>query len=129
MQQLAGKPFQAPKIIFKSRKPIDQKCLSYAHRLKDKMLKFTFLTGLASLKLTTKENLNPRKQVFLLKALVCPETENLDYFFTGKCLYKKICSVKACLKFSTFSCLLVLSMSQILPHLLWLASWYLTPDK
>ena len=37
------KPFQTPKIIFKSPKLIGQKSLSYAHLLKDKRLKFTFL--------------------------------------------------------------------------------------
>ena len=37
------KPFQAPKIIFKSHKLIGQKWLSYGHLLKEKRLKFTFL--------------------------------------------------------------------------------------
>ena len=37
------KPFQAPKIIFKSPKLIGQEPLSYRHLLKDKRLKFTFL--------------------------------------------------------------------------------------
>ena len=37
------KPFQAPKIIFKSPKLIGQESLSYGHLLKDKRLKFTFL--------------------------------------------------------------------------------------
>ena len=40
------KPFQAPKIIFKSPKMIGQKLLSYWHLLKDKILKFTFLREL-----------------------------------------------------------------------------------
>ena len=38
------KPFQAPKIIFKSPKLIGQKSLLYGHLLKGKSLKFTFLT-------------------------------------------------------------------------------------
>ena len=42
-RQLAEKPFQAPKIIFTSPKLVVQKWLSYAHLLKDKRFKFTFL--------------------------------------------------------------------------------------
>ena len=42
-RQLAEKPFQAPKIIFKSPKLIVQKRLSYVRLLKDKRFKFTFL--------------------------------------------------------------------------------------
>ena len=41
-RQFAGKPFQAPKIIFKSPKPIGQKALSYGHLFKDRRLKFAF---------------------------------------------------------------------------------------
>ena len=37
------KPFQAPKIIFKSLKHIGQESWSYGHLLKDKILNFTFL--------------------------------------------------------------------------------------
>ena len=37
------KPFQAPKIIFKSSKLIDQNSLPYKPLLKEKRLKFTFL--------------------------------------------------------------------------------------
>ena len=37
------KPFQAPKIIFKSPELIGQELLSYGHLLKEKRLKFTFL--------------------------------------------------------------------------------------
>ena len=40
-RQFAGKTFQAPKIIFKSPKL----SFSYGHLLKDRRLKFTFLTG------------------------------------------------------------------------------------
>ena len=43
--QFAGKTFQAPKIIFKSPKLIGQMSFSYGHLLKDRRLKFTFLTG------------------------------------------------------------------------------------
>ena len=39
------KPFQAPKILFKSPKVIGQKLLSCRHVLKYKRLKFTFLRG------------------------------------------------------------------------------------
>ena len=42
-QNFLEKPFQAPKIIFKSPKLIDQESLSYGHFLKDKRLKYTFL--------------------------------------------------------------------------------------
>ena len=95
-------------------------------------LKSTFLTGFASLELTTKEDLNPRKQVLLFKALVYPETNNWVYFLQENVYIKKICSVKAkgfCLKFSTFPHLLVLSVSQILLHLLWPGDWHLTSNK
>ena len=37
------KPFQAPKIIFKSPKLTGEESLTYGHLLKDKRLKFTFL--------------------------------------------------------------------------------------
>ena len=40
---LPEKPFQAPKIIFKSPKLVCQKSLSYERLLKNKRLKFTFL--------------------------------------------------------------------------------------
>ena len=71
MRQFPEKPFQAPKIIFKSPKLIGQKLLSYGHLLKDKRLKFTFveranLSGFVTWKFTTKKDLNPQKQVFFL---------------------------------------------------------------
>ena len=66
-----------------------QKSLSYGHYLKDKSLNSTFLTGFTSLGLTTKKDLNPRKQVLLVKALVCPETNNWVYFLQENVYIKK----------------------------------------
>ena len=43
LQHFPEKPFQAPKIIFKSPKLIGQELLLYGHILKDKRLKFIFL--------------------------------------------------------------------------------------
>ena len=58
------------KIIFKSPKLVGQKLLPYGHSLKEERMKFTFLranlTGFGTWKLTAKEDLNRRKQVFLL---------------------------------------------------------------
>ena len=115
-----------------SPKLIGQKSLPYGHYWKKKRLKSTFLTGFASLELTTKEDLNPQKQVLLFEALVYPEANNWVYFLQENVYIKKICSVKAkgfCLKFNTFPHLLVLSVSQILLHLLWPGDWHLTSNK
>ena len=71
LQQFSEKSFQAPKIIFKSSKLIDQYLLSYVHVLKDKKVDVYIseratLSGFAKWQFTAKEDLNPRKQVFLL---------------------------------------------------------------
>ena len=70
MLHFPEKPFQAPKIIFKFPKLIDQESLSYGHLLKDKIEVHIFeranLSGFDTWKFTAKEDLNQRKQVFLL---------------------------------------------------------------
>ena len=96
-RKFAEKPFQAPKIIFKSSKLIGQKSLSHGHLLKYKTLKFTFLRGptfrvLLRGSFSTKEDLNPRKQVF--KTLARPETKNLVYFLWETVYIRKFCSLK-----------------------------------
>ena len=72
------KPFQGPKIIFKSPRLIGQKSLSYGHLLKDKVLKLTFL-GEPTL-FTAKEDLNPQKQAFLLNLRLWP-SQKLKFWF------------------------------------------------
>ena len=68
---------------------IDQKLLLCGYLLKDKRLKFIFLREpnfqiLLTREFTAKEDLNPRKQVFLLHLRLWPtqrpETKDLFYF-------------------------------------------------
>ena len=59
--------FRHLKLYSNPSKLIDQKWLSYGHLWKDKRLKFTFHIILQILwKFTTKEDLNPQKQVWPL---------------------------------------------------------------
>ena len=84
------KPFQAPKIIFKSPKLIGQRSLSYGHLLKDERLKFTFLRGptfqvFGTWNFPAKEDLIRRKQVFLLDFRPWPtQKPNIWSIFCGK---------------------------------------------
>ena len=111
-QQFPAKPFQAPKITFKSPKLIGQKLLSYGDLLKDKRLKFTFFER----KFSAKEDLNSRKQVFLFNLKVWP-TQKLkicSIFYDKKFIKENsvVWSLGAFgLKISTFLCLLVAAIS------------------
>ena len=87
-RQFPEKPFQAPKIILKSPKLIGQKSLSYAHLLKDKRLKLTFLT-----EPTIQVLVRGRSSYF--KTLAHPETENKSIFYGKKNYIRKFCYVKA----------------------------------
>ena len=68
----AGKPFQAPKTIFKSRKQADwpEVIVIWAPFERQNVEIHIFdkvsLPGFAAWEFTTKEDLNPRKEVFLL---------------------------------------------------------------
>ena len=55
--------------------------------------------------------------------------KNLVYFPRETVYIRKICSVKLStlgFEISSFSCLVVASVSQILSHLLWPGSWHVT---
>ena len=90
--QFVRKPFQAPKILFKSVKLIGQKSLSYGHLLKDKRLKFTFLRG-PTVRFWYKEVHHQRtlksmqtgiSQVYLNLRLWPDQKSKVWFFFYGK---------------------------------------------
>ena len=130
MRQFAEKPFQAPKIISESPKLIGQILLSYIWASFERQkVKIDFsgrakLSGFATWECTAKEYLNSRKQVFLHNLrLTRPETQNLVYFLWEKIYVRKVCGVKPKgfwfnKLLLSFACLLKLSVSQILSHLL-----------
>ena len=84
------KHFQAPKILLKSPKLIGQKSLSYERlfeRQKTEVYIFEManLSGFATYEFNSKEDLNPRKQVLLLKLRLCPtQKPKLWSMFFGK---------------------------------------------
>ena len=92
MRQFARKPFQAPKILFKSPKLIGQKMLPYEHILKDKRFKSRSshfsdaqLSDFATWELAAKEDLNSQKQVFLLNLRLWPAQKPKTWsIFYGK---------------------------------------------
>ena len=87
------KPFQTPKIIFKSPKLIDQESLPYGHLLKDKRLKFTFsreptfqvlVPGSSAPK---KTYINKNRYFFIILDLDPPRNPKFGLFSMGKSLY------------------------------------------
>ena len=67
------------------------------------------------------------------KTLACQEIKHSVYLLRGNIHIKKICSVKAkkvfwLKKIDSFPPLLVVSVSQILSHLLWSGGWHVTSE-
>ena len=74
---------------------------------------------------TTKEDLNLQKEVFLLNLrLTRPKSKDLVYFLWKIVSIRKICSVKA----KAFPSLLVISVSQIMWHLLRPGDWHVISE-
>ena len=71
MRHFLEKPFQAPKIMFKSTNLIGQESLSYwapfeRQKIEVHIFERANLSGFGTWKFTAKEDLNQQKQVFLL---------------------------------------------------------------
>ena len=116
MRQFAGKPFQGHKIYSNSPSWLVRSRCHILTFLKAKGRSSHFWDG-KSFRFYHVEVQHERRYEFLEFIAFCTE----------KCLYEKICSVKAkglCLKISSFLGLLVVSMSQILSHLLWPGRWH-----
>ena len=142
LRHFPEKPFQAPKIIFKSLKLICQVLLSYGHLLRGKRLKFTFLrdsnhSGFGTWKFTAKEDLNRRKQVFLHNFRRWPaQKPNIWSTFYGKKFIQEnyvLWKLGAFgLKTDTFARLLFVAsypcLLGTLSHLLWPSGWHVTSE-